>query len=176
MELTTARLRLRPWEDSDAARLYELAKDPAVGPAAGWPAHKSVEESLQVIKENLQAPETYAVLRKDDNLIIGCAGLRFGVDACSEKDEEPELGYWIGKEYWGYGYAPEAAACLIDHAFADLNCKAVWCCYYEGNDKSKRVQEKLGFSYVKTDPEGDTLLGYKLPEVENVLKRENWLK
>lgn len=42
MELTTDRLRLRPWEDSDAARLYELAKDPAVGPAAGWPAHKSV--------------------------------------------------------------------------------------------------------------------------------------
>lgn len=138
MELITDRLRLRPWEDSDAARLYELAKDPAVGPAAGWPIHKSVEESLQVIKENLQAPETYAVLRKDDNLIIGCAGLRFGEDACSEKDDEPELGY----------------------------C----------NDKSKRVQEKLGFSYVKTDPEGDTLLGYKLPEVENVLKRENWLK
>ena len=102
--------------------------------------------------------------------------MRFGEDACSEKDDEPELGYWIGKKYWGHGYAPEAAACLIDHAFADLNSKAVWCCYYEGNDKSKRVQEKLGFSYVKTDPEGDTLLGYKLPEVENVLKRENWLK
>ena len=81
MELITARLRLRPWEETDAARLYELAKDPAVGPAAGWPAHKSVEESLQVIKENLQAPETYAVLRKDDKLIIGCAGLRFGEDA-----------------------------------------------------------------------------------------------
>lgn len=165
MKLVTDRLRLRPWEESDAARLYELAKDPAVGPAAGWPAHKSVEESLQVIQENLQVPETYAVLRKDDNLLIGCADLRFGEDACSEKDDEPEL-----------GYAPEAATCLINHAFADLNCKAVWCCYYEGNDKSKRVQEKLGFSYVKTDPEGDTLLGYKLPEVENVLKRESWLK
>ena len=176
MELTTDRLRLRPWEDSDAARLYELAKDPAVGPAAGWPAHKSVEESLQVIQENLQAPETYAVLRKDDNLLIGCAGFRFGEDACSEKDDEPELGYWIGKEYWGRGYAPEAATCLIDHSFADLSCKAVWCCCYEGNEKSKRVQEKLGFTYVKTDPEGDTLLGYKLPEVENVLKRESWLK
>ena len=50
MELTTERLILRPWEDSDAESLYEYAQDERVGPVTGWPAHSCVEESLQVIK------------------------------------------------------------------------------------------------------------------------------
>jgi RimJ/RimL family protein N-acetyltransferase len=92
-----------------------------------------------------------------------------GADACSEKMDEPELGYWLGRDYWGKGYATEAGRRVIRHAFEDLGSKAVWCCYYEGNERSKRVQEKLGFSYVRRDPEGDTLLGYTLPEILNVL-------
>lgn len=43
-----------------------------------------------------------------------------------------------------------------------------------GNERSKRVQEKLGFTYVRTDPKGDTLLGYTLPEIENVLWRSDF--
>ena len=49
MILTTERLVLRRWTESDAESLYEYAKDPDVGPIAGWPPHKSVEESLEVI-------------------------------------------------------------------------------------------------------------------------------
>ena len=45
----TDRLILRPWEDTDADCLFEYASDPQVGPAAGWPAHQSVSESLEVI-------------------------------------------------------------------------------------------------------------------------------
>ena len=48
MELQTPRLLLRPWEESDAEALYELAKDPDVGPAAGWNVHKDVEESREI--------------------------------------------------------------------------------------------------------------------------------
>ena len=50
MELYTQRLILRQWNESDAENLFEYAKDPDVGPVAGWPAHKSVSESLEVIK------------------------------------------------------------------------------------------------------------------------------
>lgn len=50
MELRTERLILRPWEESDAESLYEYAKDPAVGPIAGWPPHTSVENSLEIIR------------------------------------------------------------------------------------------------------------------------------
>ena len=58
MELQTPRLLLRPWEESDAEALYELAKDPDVGPAAGWNVHKDVEESREIIRTILSAPGT----------------------------------------------------------------------------------------------------------------------
>lgn len=174
MEMTTKRLILRSWEENDAADLYALASDPQVGPSAGWPPHKSVEDSLQIIRNVLQTPETYALIWKEDNRLIGSAGLKMGKDSCSEKQDEPELGYWIGRQFWGNGYATEAGERLLRHAFEDLNSNAVWCCYYEGNERSKRVQEKLGFTYVRTNPKGDTLLGYTLPEIENVLRKADF--
>ena len=61
MELFTERLILRPWNESDAEILYEYAKDDRVGPIAGWPVHTSVENSREIIKSVLSAPETYAV-------------------------------------------------------------------------------------------------------------------
>ena len=48
--MKTKRLVLRKWTEADAESLYEYAKDPEVGPIAGWPPHKSVEESLDVIR------------------------------------------------------------------------------------------------------------------------------
>ena len=58
MELQTERLLLRPWYDSDAEDLYEYAKDQRVGPIAGWPAHTSVENSREIIRDVLSAPES----------------------------------------------------------------------------------------------------------------------
>ena len=63
--LETKRLLLRPWQERDAESLYEYAKDPAVGPPAGWPPHTSVENSRELIEKVLSAPETYAVCLKD---------------------------------------------------------------------------------------------------------------
>ena len=58
MELFTERLILRPWNESDAESLYEYAKDDRVGPIAGWPVHTSVENSREIIKSVLSAPQT----------------------------------------------------------------------------------------------------------------------
>ena len=74
MDFVTERLILRTWKETDAESLYEYAKDPAVGPIAGWPVHKSVENSLEIIKEVLSADETYAVCLKKDNRAIGSIG------------------------------------------------------------------------------------------------------
>lgn len=63
MILTTERLILRPWAESDAESLYEYAKDPSVGPIAGWPPHKSLEESLYVIQNVLNGKECYGICR-----------------------------------------------------------------------------------------------------------------
>ena len=48
--METERVLLRPWHDSDAESLFKYASDPDVGPRAGWPPHKSVEESLEIIR------------------------------------------------------------------------------------------------------------------------------
>ena len=57
----------------------------------------------------------YALIRKEDNMLIGCAGLKMGKDSCSGKQDEPELGYWIGRQFWGKGYATEAARAFPRH-------------------------------------------------------------
>ncbi len=57
MILTTERLVLRPWTETDVESLFEYAKDPDVGPIAGWPPHKSVEESLNVIRNVFSGKE-----------------------------------------------------------------------------------------------------------------------
>lgn len=148
MYLETSRLILRPWQESDAEQLYEYAKDPGVGPAAGWPVHTSVENSRQIIREVLAVPENYAVCLKEQNLLIGSIGLKMGTDTdMTDREDECELGYWIGKPYWGQGFIPEAAEELLRHGFLKLGMKRIWCGYYEGNVKSAIVQKKLGFRY-----------------------------
>ena len=144
----TKRLILRRWKESDAENLYEYAKDPDVGPIAGWPAHKSMDESLDVIRNVLSGPEAYAICLKPEDRAIGAIELKLnGCTDMTERDDECELGYWLGKPFWGQGIMPEAAGEMLRHAFENLGMTKVWCGYYEGNNKSKRVQEKVGFRY-----------------------------
>ena len=146
--LKTERLILRRWEESDAESLYEYAKDPDVGPIAGWPAHQSIEESRDVIRNVFQGKEAYAVCLKTDNKAIGAIELKLnGHTDLTERDDECELGYWLGKPFWGQNIMPEAAGELLRHAFEEIGMQRVWAGYYEGNSKSRRVQEKCGFRY-----------------------------
>lgn len=78
MELTTERLFLRAWKESDAECLYEYAKDPRVEPIAGWPVHTSVENSREIIREVLSEEETYAVCLKETGKAVGSIGLMVG--------------------------------------------------------------------------------------------------
>ena len=100
--METERIILRSWRDSDAEELYKYAKDPKVGPIAGWPPHQSVEESLQIIRSVFSAPETYAIVLKKTGMPIGCIGLKTGeATDMTDRDDECELGYWLGVPYWG---------------------------------------------------------------------------
>lgn len=152
MTIETDRLILRPWNEHDAESLFEYAKDPEVGPIAGWPVHTSVENSLEVINNVLSEPEVYAVCLKSDSIAIGSIGLMIGKKSnLSLPDNEGEIGYWIGKPFWGQGLIPEAVRALIRHAFADMALDTLWCGYFDGNIKSKRCQEKCGFQYHHTN-------------------------
>ena len=146
--METERLILRPWEEADAEECYKYAKDPRVGPMAGWPVHTGVENSRRIIRDILIAPETYAIVLKETGLPVGSIGLHH--NELAEKEDEAELGYWLGVPYWGRGIVPEAARAILRHAFEDLGLDRVWCCYFDGNERSKRVQKKLGFRYQRT--------------------------
>ena len=176
MTFETERLILRPWNESDAEDLYCYAKDPAVGPIAGWPPHTSVENSREIIRKFLSGKEDYAIVLKEIGRPVGSISLNFYSDLSHEEDA-PELGYWIGKPYWGQGLVPEAARALLRHAFLDCHYKQVWCGYYDGNERSCRVQEKLGFVHQWTT---DDVPVEQMNEVRrghvNLLTKEDWEK
>ena len=151
MILETPRLLLRPWEESDAEELYRLAKDEDIGPVAGWPPHKSVNESLNIIRNVLCGKECYAICLKPSRKPVGNIELKLnGKTDMTDRDDECEMGFWLGKEYWGNSIMPEAAGEVLRHGFEELNMSTVWCGYYDGNQKSKRAQEKIGFIYHHT--------------------------
>ena len=177
-ELTTERLQLRQWKEEDARMLYEFAKSPEIGPVAGWPVHTDVENSRQIIRDVLSKEGTYAVVFKEENIPVGSAGLMIGeAGNLALNDEEAEIGYWIGVPYWGRGLIPEAVRELMRYAFEELGLKKLWCIYYDGNEKSWRVQQKCGFTYVRTEVDQDVpLLGEKKTEHITCISKEEWLK
>lgn len=178
MILETERLILRPWTEDDAEDLYEYAKDPEVGPIAGWPVHTSVEESREIIRNVLANEDTFAVCLKEDNRAIGSVGIIRQARSHTEViDTEVEIGYWIGVPFWGHGYIPEAVRRLQKYAFEEEGCSGIWCGYYDGNEKSKRCQEKCGFQYHHTVKDVPVeLMGDIRTEHFNYISREGFLK
>ena len=175
MILQTTRLLLRPWREEDAEDLYQYAKDPAVGPSAGWPPHTSVANSRIIIREVLSAPETYAICLRENEKNIGSIGLHR--KDLAEAEDEYELGYWIGRPFWGRGLVPEASLEVLRHAFEDLGMNRIWCGYYDGNEKSRRVQEKLGFVYHHTTEGIEVrLLGEIRTGHVMLMTKEDWQK
>lgn len=176
--LKTKRLILRKWEESDAENLYKYASNRLVGPAAGWPPHTSVENSREIIKNVLSSPETYAIVDKRTNTAIGSIGIKIGkYSNLGIPDTEGEIGYWLGVDFWGQGLVPEAVNRIIEHGFCELKLNTIWCGYYEGNEKSKRVQEKTGFRYSHTikDMECPLINEFKTVHISKITQEE-WKK
>ena len=151
--LETDRLILRPWVESDAEALYRYAKNPNVGPIAGWPPHASIEDSRAIIQHVLSWTGNYAVVLKETMEPIGSFGImtpETGATVEGLTDREYEFGYWIGEPYWGRGFMPEVITEALCYAFEELKAEAIWCGYYDGNAKSQRAQQKCGFRHQYT--------------------------
>jgi RimJ/RimL family protein N-acetyltransferase len=85
---------------------------------------------------------------KEDGRAIGAIELILnGHTSLTDRDDECEMGFWLGKPFWGQGIMPEAVKEMLRHGFEDCDMQKVWIAYAEGNDKSRRVQEKSGFKY-----------------------------
>ena len=144
--LQTKRLLLRPWDDDDANALFLLAKNEEIAKLCGWEPHKSIGDTLFALHNFLEIKESYAICLKENGTIIGSINLSFDSKLIN-RPSECELGFWIGENYQRNGYAYEACLEVLRHAFVDLKLTKIWCSYIDGNNKSKNLQNKLGFSF-----------------------------
>jgi putative acetyltransferase len=160
-KIKTARLILRSPKISDINDFFAYAKDPQVGPMAGWEPHQNIEQSYYILESFIAHKDVWAIESKEDGKMIGSIGLHF-------KDERYEIGYVLSKDYWSKGLMTEAVEALLGYAFNKLNLSQLWVAHYPDNYRSKRVIEKNHFVYQETltiphsNPFCDTKLLYKL--------------
>ena len=146
--LETERCILRPFRQSDLEDFFEYAKNPNVGPNAGWQPHNSIEESQEILQNFIDGDEVWALVYKENNKLIGSVGLH--KDHLRSTTDVRMLGYVLSEDYWGLGIMPEAAAAAITYAFEQLDISLVTVNHYTSNVRSKRVIDKLGFQYEGT--------------------------
>lgn len=143
--LQTERLLLRRFKLSDLNDFYEYAKDPLVGPDAGWDFHRSKDESLFLLKKFVKSNEIWAIELKETSKVIGSIGLHR--DRKRENKSVRMMGYVMNSSYWGLGYATEASRRIIGHAFEDMGLDLVSAYHYPHNERSKSVIMKCGMSF-----------------------------
>ena len=151
--LTTQRLILRPWRESDLEDFYEYASVGGVGQMAGWSPHKDPEESRRILSHFIEGKHVFAL--EHQGKVIGSLGIE-------EYNEEyyPELhnisgreiGYVLSKAYWGQGLMPEAVQAVIAYLFDTVKLAFILVGHFDWNRQSARVIEKCGFKYIKTRP------------------------
>jgi len=174
MVLETKRLKLRPWEKGDVERLFELAKEPHVGPPCGWKPHENLQESSEVLCDILINEYTYAILLKETNEVIGNIALMpYCESRFARNEKEAELGFWLGYPHWGKGYMPEACERLIEYGFADVDLDRIWCAHNLDNYNSMRVQVKCGFEFHHEDEYYARELDKKIGVKVNCIKRKS---
>ena len=147
--IETERLILRKFEAGDLRDFYEYASVPGVGEMAGWSHHESVEESQKILTLFIEENKTFAIVLKESGRVIGSIGVeKYGMEEALTEFygyKGREIGYVLGKNYWGKGLMPEAVKAVIDHLFGVLDFDFLLCGYFDFNRQSKRVQEKCGF-------------------------------
>ena len=158
--IKTPRLRLRPWCEADATPLFELARDPRIGMLCGWKPFERIDDAHEALSTVLAAPDSYAVTLASTGELVGSIALR--IDADTTDGTVADIGYWIGAPYWGNGYATEAGHAIIERA-RELGVSTIILTYFDGNEASRRVSEKLGFTWQSRDEDVEyPLIGRRL--------------
>lgn len=157
--IETERLLLWEIQPSDADAMFELDSDSEVHRYLGKAPVKSREEILGIIEYIRGQYYEFgigrlAVVLKESNKFIGCAGLKFVNEPMETLPFYYNLGYRLTRKYWGRGYATEASVALVDYAFNKLNVPCVYALIETGNLKSRRVLEKAGFCEYKNMTDG----------------------
>ncbi len=161
MRLETERLIMRDWEPRDRDAYAAIVMDPHVRRFYfDTPSRDDVEAMLDRFIEFTKRDGfgLLAVERKSDGALLGDVGI-IPVGMPVRGNPPVEIGWLLGQQYWGQGYAPEAAQAWIDYAFDVLKFDEVVAWTTETNLPSQRVMQKLG---MRTSPE-DNFIHPKSP-------------
>ena len=173
--LETRRLFLRPFRDDDAGDVFEYARDPRVGPIAGWPSHASQTESLEIIRTVFSWPGVFAMELRDTGKVIGSVGFVGGHPAGELPGcPDDEVGYAMHPACWGGGFMPEAVEAVLEYGFTKLGLRRIWCGHYAGNWRSCRVIGKCGFTYCFSRTEYVSLVNETRQSYFYVQTEEDW--
>ncbi len=142
--LETARLRLRPYCEGDIPELLPLVNHREIAATTLRIAHPYTEQNARDFFKLAAEPDKIwlAVTLRSTGRQIGGIGLR--VDS---EHQNAELGYWLGVEYWGQGYATEAARAMLHYGFKELQLHRIFASHFGHNPASGRVLRKLGMRY-----------------------------
>jgi ribosomal-protein-alanine N-acetyltransferase len=146
--IDTTRLVLRPFAIDDAEEVQRLAGEREVaattlniphpyddGMAEAWIAHQQTDAERGTAL-------VFAVVLREERALAGAVSLTIAPDHA-----RAEMGYWIGKPYWGRGYCTEAAAAVLEVAFEVLGLHRVYATHLARNPASGRVMQKLGMAH-----------------------------
>ena len=174
VRLTTERLTLRPWMESDLDDFYAYAKVDGVGQMAGGTPHKGREESRRILEHFIEGKHTFAL--EYQGKVIGSLGIEEYSEENYpelEKLSGREIGYVLSKDYWGNGFMPEAVKAVITYLFEIAKLDFILVGHFDWNRQSARVIEKCGFSYIKSCPY-ETRYGTIENSEESILYRRNY--
>jgi RimJ/RimL family protein N-acetyltransferase len=147
--IETPRLLLREWTTADIAPMQAICSDPDVmrhlGPALG------IDEMRAWIAryKGMQAEHGYcfwAVERKEDRALLGACGLKPGAVG-TPIEGQIEIGWRLGKPYWGQDYAREAAQASLDWGWANLRADSIWAITAACNTHSQALMLRLGMAH-----------------------------
>lgn len=145
LKLETERLTMQPFNKEDSIRIKELANNKELATILGLPFPYELEHAEdwiaiqpEQIQKGLEYPLT--IVNKKENEIIGTITLRI-----DKNNNKGELGYWIGRDYWGNGFATEAVNRIIEFGFNQLDLNKIWASAISRNKASSIVLEKAGF-------------------------------
>ncbi len=150
--LQTERLTLRPFLEEDAEAMFDnWASDPEVTKFLSWPTYKSIDDAHAILNQWLESydnPEFYqwAIVLKELGQPIGS----ISVVNLDNRVDLAEIGYCIGKPWWGQGIMPEAVKAVMQYLFEVVGMQRLEAGHDPENSASGAVIRKCGFRYEGT--------------------------
>ncbi|MCM3620288.1 GNAT family N-acetyltransferase [Sutcliffiella horikoshii] len=150
IHLETERLLLRRLELGDSDRVEELASDYELAKTTLTVPHPYPAGSAKDFIRSVWAAEdkglvVFAVIEKESERLIGIINIKVTLAY-----KRGELGYWVGRPYWGKGYGTEAARAVVEYGFNELGLNKVFAGAFADNPGSWRIMEKVGMKHEGT--------------------------